>query len=94
MGVTIRQAPMLRKPILMPPSMVRKVDKIAKAKNVSFAEIVREAVSSFAGQPTAGDEVLLESLAETMIATTKELCKKIDELEKRLDDTHMLLEAQ
>ena len=71
MAATVRQEPMLRKPILMPPSMIQEVDKIAKARNVSFAEVVREAVSSFASQPTTDDEVLLETLAETMITTTK-----------------------
>ncbi len=93
MGATVRQEPMLRKPILMPPAMIKEVDKIAKAKQVSFAEVVREAVSSFADKPTTDDEILLEALAETMITTTKELCKRIDELEKRLDETHLLLEA-
>ena len=92
MSATVRQEPMQRKPILMPPSMIKEVDKIAKAKHVSFAEVVREAVSSFAGQPTTDDEALLEALAETMISTTKTLCKKIDELEIRLNKTHLVLE--
>jgi len=34
----------LRKPILMPSSMIAKVDKIAKERKVSVAEVVREAV--------------------------------------------------
>lgn len=83
---------MLRKPILMPPSMVKKVDSIAKRKNVSFAEVVREAVNAFAGKPTSEDEHVLDALADTMIETTQNLIKKMDEIEKRLDNTHALLE--
>ncbi len=94
MSATARQEPMQRKPILMPPSMIAKVDRIAKNKHVSFAEVVREAVSSFSDKPTAEDEVLLESLAETMIRTTESLTKQIDQLENRLDTTHAILEAR
>ncbi len=94
MSATARQEPMQRKPILMPPSMIKKVDRIAKSKHVSFAEVVREAVSVFSGKPTSDDEILLETLAETMIRTTESLTKQIDELEKKLDETHANLEAQ
>jgi hypothetical protein len=85
---------MLRKPIMMPPSMIRKVDSIAKQKKVSFAEVVREAVDAFGGKPTSEDELILDALADTMIQTTENLLKKIDEIEKRLDATHTLLEAK
>ena len=85
---------MLRKPILMPPSMINKVNGIAKQKKVSFAEVVREAVNAFSGTSTLEDELVLATLADTMIQTTENLIKKIDEIEKRLDDTHALLEAQ
>jgi hypothetical protein len=37
---------MLRKPILMPPSMIDKVDKIANERKVSFAEVVRAELDS------------------------------------------------
>lgn len=94
MSSTERQEPMQRKPILMPSSMIAKVDSIAKNKHVSFAEVVREAVSSFSDIPTTEDEILLETLAETMIRTTAALTKQIDELEKRLDKTHAILEAR
>jgi len=40
------------------------------------------------------DEALLEALAETMIKTTQEVVEKIDAVEKRLDETHAMLEAQ
>jgi len=89
-----RQETMLRKPILMPPSMIDKVDKIANDRKVSFAEVVREAVDAFDGDLSMEDEALLEALADTMIKTTQEVVKKIDEVEKRLDETHAMLEAQ
>jgi competence protein ComGC len=85
---------MLRKPILMPPTMIDKVDKIANDRKVSFAEVVREAVDAFDGDLSMEDEALLEALADTMIKTTQEVVKKIDEVEKRLDETHAMLEAQ
>jgi hypothetical protein len=85
---------MVRKPILMPPGMIKKIDSIAKQKKVSFAEVVREAVNAFSGKPNSEDELILNALADTMIQTTENLIKKMDEIEKRLDETHALLEAQ
>jgi len=84
---------MLRKPILMPPSMINKVDQIAKRKNVSFAEVVREAVNAFGGEDAVEDELILEALADTMIQTTQTLIARMNNIEKRLDDTHAILEA-
>jgi hypothetical protein len=94
MNHTVRQETMLRKPILMPPSMIERVSKIAKNKKVSFAAVVRDAVSSFDGDNMSDDEAILEALADIMIKTTQDLVRKIDEIEKRLDDTHALLEAK
>ena len=94
MGTSAHQETMLRKPILMPPSMIKKVDKIANNKKVSFAEVVREAVNAFDGDPDIENDALLEALTDTMIKTTQEVVKKIEEAEKRLDDTHAMLEAQ
>ncbi len=94
MNPTVRQETMLRKPILMPPSMIERVNKIAKSKKVSFAAVVRDAVSSFDGDSMSDDEAMLEVLADTMIKTTQDLVRKIDEIGKRLDDTHALLEAK
>jgi hypothetical protein len=85
---------MLRKPILMPPSMIDKVDKIANERKVSFAEVVREAVDAFDGDLSMEDEALVAVLADTMIKTTREVVEKIDAIEKRLDDTHTMLEAK
>jgi hypothetical protein len=78
----------------MPPSMIERVSKIAKNKKVSFAAVVRDAVSSFDGDNMSDDEAILEALADIMIKTTQDLVRKIDEIEKRLDDTHALLEAK
>jgi hypothetical protein len=78
----------------MPPSMIDKVDKIARNRKVSFVEVVREAVNAFDGDRSMEDEAFLEALAETMIQTTQEIVEKIDAVEKRLDETHALLEAQ
>ena len=94
MDKPVRQETMLRKPILMPPSMIDKVDKIANDRKVSFAEVVREAVNAFNGDLSLQDETLLEALADTMIKTTQDVVKKIDEVEKKLDETHAMLEAQ
>ena len=85
---------MLRKPILMPPSMIDKVDKIANERKVSFAEVVREAIDAFDGDLSMEDEALLEALADTMIKTTREVVEKIDAIEKRLDETHAMLEVK
>jgi chlorite dismutase len=94
MTTSARRETMLRKPILMPPGMIDKVDKIANERKVSFAQVVREAVDAFDGDLSLEDEALLETLADTMIKTTREVVEKIDAIEKRLDETHAMLEAK
>jgi hypothetical protein len=94
MGAQAQHETMRRKPIMMPPGMIEKVDSIAKQRDVSFAEVVREAVNAFGKQSTSEDEYILDVLADTMIQTTENLIKKIDELEKRLNETHALLEVR
>ena len=94
MTTSAQRETMLRKPILMPPSMIDKVDKIANERKVSFAEVVREAIDAFDGDLSMEDEALLEALADTMIKTTREVVEKIDAIEKRLDETHAILEAK
>ena len=94
MGVVEQNETMQRKPILMPPSMIKKVDRIAKRKNVSFAEVVRNAVDAFGGEESVEDGLILEALADTMIQTTQTLIARMDAIEKRLDDTHAILEAE
>ena len=85
---------MLRKPILMPPSMIEKVDKIAKNENISFAKVVRKAVTAFDNDTSTDDAIFLDALAETMIDTTQKIVQKMEVLEKRLDATHAILEDQ
>ncbi len=94
MATSKQHETMLRKPILMPPSMIDKVDKIANERKVSFAAVVREAVDAFDGELSMEDEALLEALADTMIKATQEVVEKIDTIEKRLDETHATLEVE
>jgi hypothetical protein len=89
-----RHETMRRKPILMPPKMISKIDKIARGKNVSFGQVVRAAVDAFDSESSTENTALIEALADTMIRTTKEVVKKIDAVEKRLDETHAMLEAR
>jgi hypothetical protein len=86
-----RQETMLRKPILMPPGMIKKVDKIARKKKVSFAKVVREAVDAFDDGMIGPDKILLEALADTMLASSRELARRIGDIERRLDETHAIL---
>lgn len=78
----------------MPPSMIEKVDKIAKNKKISFAKVVREAVNAFDSETSAEDAEILDVLADTMIRTTQEIVEKIEKIEKQLDTTHAMLELQ
>ena len=94
MATTAQRETMLRKPILMPPRMIEKIDKIATERKVSFAEVVRKAVDAFDGDQSLEVEALVEALADTMIKTTREVVEKIDAIEKRLDETHSMLEAK
>ncbi len=94
MNTPVRHETMQRKPILMPPKMISKIDKIARGRNVSFAEVVREAVDAFDNDFSSEDTAILEALADTMIKTTQEVVKRIDAVEKRLDETHAMLEDQ
>jgi prophage DNA circulation protein len=93
MSRSLSSETMLRKPILMPPSMIAKVNKIAEGRKVSFAKVVREAVAAFNPESSDDDDAMLEALAETMIETTRDVVTRISEIEKRLDETHALLEA-
>jgi len=94
MATPTRHEAMKRKPILMPPEMISKVDRIARGRNISFAEVVRQAVEAFNGDASAENTALIEALAETMIRTTQEVINKIDAVEKRLDKTHAMLEGK
>ena len=94
MSGSAQRETMLRKPILMPPGMIEKVDKIAKQKKISFAKVVREAVNAFDSEASEHDTKILDALADTMIKTTQEVVKKMEKIEEQLDATHAMLEAQ
>ena len=47
MNVSMQRETMQRNPVLMPPGMISKVDRIASDRKVSFAEVVRAAVDAF-----------------------------------------------
>lgn len=82
---------MQRKPILMPANLIHKVERIAKDKNVSFAEVVRNAVNVFDADISTEDEALLEALADEVIRSTTDLIEKIDNTIKRIDETHAMI---
>lgn len=93
MTISSKGQAMQRKPILMPPAMITKIDKIARSRNVSFAEVVREAVDAFDSDLSSEDSAILEALADTMIKTTQDVIKKMEAVEKKLDETHDILEG-
>ncbi len=64
-------------------------DKVDKPGWISYAD-VEKADADFLLSQSCGESAL-EGLAETMIKSTQGLLSRIDELEKRLDDTHVLL---
>ena len=94
MTVSMQRETMQRKPILMPPGMISKVDRIASARKVSFAEVVRAAVDAFDGEASTDNDALMEALADTLIATTRAVVDRLKVVETRLDETHALLEAE
>jgi hypothetical protein len=84
---------MQRKPILMPANLIEKVERIAKDKNVSFAEVVRNAVDVFDADISTGQEALLEALADEVIKSTAGLIEKIDNTIRRIDETHAMIKG-
>lgn len=82
---------MQRKPILMPARLIEKVERIAKDRNVSFAEVVRNAIDVFDADMSTKDEALLEALADEVIGSTADLIARIDNTLKRIDETHAMI---
>ena len=64
-------------------------EKIDKPGWISYAD-VEKADADFLLSQSCGESALGD-LAETMVKSTQGLLSRIDELEKRLDDTHVLL---
>lgn len=88
---TARQESMLRKQILMPPLMADRVQKIAKARGVSFGEVIRDAVDAFDEALSQKDAALLDAMADALIASTQETIARIDSLMQRMDETHAMV---
>jgi hypothetical protein len=86
-----RQPSMIRKQILMPSVMAERIQKIARGRGVSFDEVLRDAVDAFDETISREDAALLDTLADNLIATTNETIKRVDELMKRMDETHALV---
>ena len=84
------EKPMVRKPILMPPSLIRRGEKMAKqaskeeSRSVSFAEIVRRALADYEPK-TAEDNDLVEALLDGIITSTQETVAEVRKLNKKLD---------
>ena len=81
---------MVRKPILMPPALVQRVEKISKQaskdenRTVSFAEIVRRALTEY--EPNAADEnELVDALLDGIIASTQQAVAEVRKLNRKLD---------
>ena len=85
---------MERKPIMMPPSLIKRTEKIASEAGVSFAEIVRRALLSYDPQSSGEHEATLEALADALITSTKDTLAYLDRVERQLDETHAQLKQR
>ena len=69
---------MLRKQILIPPTMDEKVKAVAKKKNISFGRFVRDAIS-FALDNEEDAKELINSMSGLTMSTEKTI-KRINDL--------------
>ena len=74
---------MVLKTIRIPSNLIAKVDRITREKNLSFSEVVRQAIDAYIEH-----EELLEAMVEMAIKANQESVKKVDALIKRMDETH------
>ncbi len=85
---------MVRKPILMPQALISRVEKVAttasKAENrtVSFAEIVRRAITNYKPNTNNDDDKMLEALLDGVIKSTNDTVKIVRKLNKKLDKSY------
>lgn len=86
------QQSMMRKQVLMPPLMADRVKKIARARGVSFGEVIRDAVDAFDETLSQEDTALLDTMADALIKSTNETIARIDRLMHRMDETHAIME--
>lgn len=87
-------APMHRKHIMMSMDMIARVDMIAKEKNVSFAEVIRNAVDDYEETISKDDEALLCKLIDEAVKMTEDTAAKVDEVVRSMNETFDYLEAQ
>jgi len=86
----VATAAKVRKPIMMAPSQVKRVQLLSsKASNkekrtVSFAEIVRRAVDAYELSGN-DDEALLNALLDEIIHSTEETTEEVKRLNAKLD---------
>ena len=85
---------MERKPIMMPPSLIKRTEKIAAEAGVSFAEIVRRALVGYDPESSGEHEATLEALADALIASTRDTLAYLDRVERQLDETHAHLKQR
>ncbi len=85
---------MVRKPILMPPTLILKIEKIAEtaskfeSRTVSFAEVVRRALNNYDPALDGSDEEMIEALLDGVIKSTKETVMTVHKLNKKLDKSY------
>ncbi|MGI9305034.1 MAG: hypothetical protein ACR2RB_20365 [Gammaproteobacteria bacterium] len=80
---------MERKPILMPPSLIRHGEALAKQSQISFAELVRRALRAY--DPTRDEEEMLDAMAEAMHSSVKEARAAIRAARKEVKKTRQAL---
>ena len=85
---------MVRKPILMPPSLIADIEKLAKKaskmenRSVSFAEMVRRALLDYDPNANATDDEMLDALLDSIIKSTKETTQVVQRLNQKLDKSY------
>ena len=82
---------LVRKQIMLSNANVSKLEKIAKAKNSSVAQIVRTAVESY---DPDGDDINMGELEEIVSIKLKEAIEDTAKTRKRLDKTLKALETR
>ncbi|MGI9303565.1 MAG: hypothetical protein ACR2RB_12810 [Gammaproteobacteria bacterium] len=80
-----------RKHVLMEPSLIRRAEALAAKDEISFGEIVRRALLAYDPE-AADDDATLEALAEALIVSQKETIAYLDQLDRKLDNTHARLQ--
>ena len=86
--------PMVRKPILMPPTLITEIEKMAKKaseqekRSVSLAEVVRRALMEYDPNAKTDNDEILNTLLDGIIKSTKETTQVVRKLNKKLDKSY------